>query len=139
MQVRDRKATERLLVVVQDLTHDSDNLRSLLSPIDDRPTAPGQVRQSCDWAFGPTPQESPAPVQDSLFATAQRFGSSCNRRAPVSQQDDQYADHQPSIFAAFLLRLTQFLLFFAFELDSIFVRFASYGTETSYSDDLSLP
>ena len=120
-------------MVVQNLTYDSDNLRSLLSSIDDRPTAPRQVRQGYDWAFGPTPQESPAPVQHSLFAAVQHFGSSCNRRALVSQQDDQYPDHQPSVFAAFLLRLAQFLLFFTLEPDLIFVRFASYGTETSYS------
>jgi hypothetical protein len=51
----------------------------------------------------------------------------------IGSQNDQNPDHQPGIFTTFFLRSAQLSLLFAAELDSVFVRFASDGTETSFS------
>ena len=73
------------------------------------------------------------PVQDGLFAAAQQLSRLCDGSALIGPQNDQNPDHQPGIFATFFLRSAQLSLLFAAELDSVFVRFASDGTETSFS------
>jgi hypothetical protein len=101
--------------------------------IDGRTTAAGQVHQGRYRAFRPAFQESLAPVQDGLFAAAQQFSRLGDGSALIGPQDDQNPDHQPGIFATSSLRSAQLSLPFAAELDPVFVRFASDGTETSFS------
>jgi hypothetical protein len=132
VQVRDGEAAERLLVVMKNLTYDGDNLCALLGSIDGRATAARQVHQGRYRAFRPAFQKSLAPVQDGLFAAAQQFSRLGDGSALIGPQDDQNPDHQPGIFTTFFLRAAQRALLFAAELDSVFVRFASDGTETSF-------
>jgi hypothetical protein len=118
---------------MNNLTHGGDNLCSLLGSIDGRASAAGQVHQGRYRAFRPAFKESLAPVQDGLFATAQQVRRLGDSSTLIGPQDDQNPDHQPGIFTTFFLRSAQLSLLFAAELDSVFVRFASDGTETSFS------
>ncbi len=133
MQVTVGKTAERSLMLVEDLTHGGDNLCSLWGSIDRRATAAGQVHQGRYRAFRPAFQKSLAPVQDGLFAATQQFGRLGDGSALIGPQDDQNPDHQPGVFTTFFLRSAQLPLLFTAELDSVFVRFASDGTETSFS------
>jgi hypothetical protein len=132
VQVRDGEAAERLLVVMKNLTHHGDNLYPLLGSIDGRATAAGQVHQGRYRAFRPAFQKSLAPVQDGLFTAAQQLSRLGDGSTLIGPQDDQNPDHQPGIFTTFFLRSAQLSLLFAAELDSVFVRFVSDGTETSF-------
>lgn len=119
-------------MVMKYLAHSSYYLRSLPSSIENRSPAPGQVCQSYNGAFRPAHQEPPAPIQDRLLAATQQFSRLGNGSVLIGPQDDQDPTDQPGIPTALSLRPAQFSLLLAAELDPVFVRFASDGTETSF-------
>ena len=116
---------------MKDLAHSSYYLRSLPSSIQNRSPAPGQVRQGYNGAFRPAHQEPLAPIQDRLLAAAQQVSRLGKGSVLIGPQDNQDPNDQPGIPTALPLRSAQLSLLFAAELDTVSVRFASDGTETS--------
>jgi len=131
-QVCNRESAERQFAFPERLADNRGDLGSFSWSIRHRSPTSRQVLQGFHGSFRAASQKSFPLIQHCLFTTSQDICRGCNGFPPVSQQDNQNANHQTGTLVSFLLCLAQRLFFLAAELDSIFVRFASDGTESSY-------